>query len=102
MERFNSNCIVMLVEPNDEDDVISVMPAIRPMARSSGVATVAAITSGLAPGRFAETEMVGMSTCGNGATGSILNASAPASVMPIVSNVVATGRRMKGSVMFIY
>ena len=35
-----------------------------------GVATVAAIVSGLAPGRLALTVMVGKSTCGNGDTGS--------------------------------
>jgi hypothetical protein len=43
-------------------EVISVTPAICPSTRSSGPATVAAITSGLAPGRLAETEMVGYST----------------------------------------
>src|SRR5262245_66096385 len=30
MLRFNSNWMVMLVEPSEEDDVISVMPAITP------------------------------------------------------------------------
>ena len=40
-------------------DVISVIPAMRPNARSSGVATVAAMTSGLAPGTLAFTEIVG-------------------------------------------
>ena len=42
---------------------------MRPSVRSSGVATVAAIVSGLAPGSEAETEIVGKSTCGSGATG---------------------------------
>ena len=36
---------------------------------SSGVATVAAMVSGEAPGRLAETEMVGKSTFGNSETG---------------------------------
>ena len=45
--------------------------------------------------------MVGKSTCGSGATGSIENASMPASAMPSVSSVVATGRAMKGAEMFI-
>src|SRR5215831_9354296 len=40
-----------------------------PRWRSSGVATVAAIVSGLAPGIYADTVMVGYSTCGRGATG---------------------------------
>jgi hypothetical protein len=51
-------------------DVISSTPAIRPSARSSGVATVAAIVSGLAPGSRAPISIFGKSTCGNDATGS--------------------------------
>ena len=43
---------------------------MRPNCRSSGVATADAIVSGLAPGRLADTEMVGKSTCGSGDTGS--------------------------------
>ena len=59
MSRFRSNCSVTRVEPSALDDVISVTPAMRPSARSSGVATVAAIVSGLAPGSCAPTEIVG-------------------------------------------
>ena len=70
MSRFRSNCSVTRVEPSDELDVISFTPAMRPSWRSSGVATVDAIVSGLAPGRFAVTEITGYSTCGSGATGS--------------------------------
>ena len=66
---------------------------MRPSARSSGVATVAAIVSGLAPGSDACTEIVGKSTCGSGDTGSSVKAIAPASATPSVSSVVATGRR---------
>ena len=87
--------------PSALDDVISVTPAIRPSERSSGVATVAAIVSGLAPGNCACTEIVGKSTCGSGETGSRRNAIAPASAMPSVSSVVATGRSMKGCDRFI-
>ena len=61
----------MLVLPRPLDEVISVTPAMRPNCRSSGVATDDAIVSGLAPGRPAETLMVGNSTSGSGATGSI-------------------------------
>src|ERR1700676_740417 len=50
---------------------------MRPNWRSSGVATADAIVSGLAPGKPAETEMTGNSTCGSGATGRNLKASAP-------------------------
>jgi hypothetical protein len=59
------------------------------------VATVAAIVSGLAPGRLALTEITGYSTCGIGETGSRVKAINPASTTPIISNVVATGRLMK-------
>src|SRR5207248_7425190 len=67
-----------------------------PRCRSSGVATVVAIVSGLAPGICAKTEIVGKSICGNGATGSLKNANRPASARPIVRSVVATGRSMNG------
>ena len=43
---------------------------MRPKRRSSGVATAEAMVSGLAPGSAADTEMVGKSTRGRGATGS--------------------------------
>ncbi len=59
MSRERSNCSVIRVEPSALDDVISVTPAMRPSERSSGVATVAAIVSGLAPGSEACTEIVG-------------------------------------------
>src|ERR1700722_18388569 len=72
MSRFNSNCSVMPVPPNVLVEVISVIAAIRPNWRSRGVATDDAMVSGLAPGRFACTLMVGKSTCGKGDTGSKL------------------------------
>src|SRR5690348_6519031 len=98
--RERSNCTVTRALPSEELDVSSVTPAIRPIARSRGVATVAAITSGLAPGSDADTETVGKSTCGSGDTGSRPNATAPASATPTDSSVVATGRLTNGSVMF--
>jgi hypothetical protein len=98
--RFKSNCKVMLVEPSWLDDVISETAAMRPNWRSKGVATAEAMVSGLAPGREAFTETVGNSTCGNGATGKNLKASAPASRIAPDSSDVATGRRMNGAEMF--
>ncbi len=59
MLRSRSNCSTMRVCPSELFDVIWLTPAILPSARSSGVATVAAIVSGLAPGSEAETEIVG-------------------------------------------
>src|SRR5262245_22653343 len=91
----------MLVEPSELDEVISVTDAIRPNCRSRGVATAAAMVSGLAPGSEAETPIVGKSTCGTGDTGSRLNATAPASPSATASSVVATGRRMNGAEMFM-
>jgi hypothetical protein len=52
--------------------------------------------SGLAPGKDADTEIVGKSTCGNGDTGSTLKAARPESTTAAVSSVVAMGRWMKG------
>ncbi len=69
ISRSSSNCRVTLVDPEELFEVICVTPAIRPNCRSNGVATDDAIVSGSAPGRPAETEMVGNSTCGSGATG---------------------------------
>ena len=100
MSRDKSNCRIMLVLPRVLLEVISVTPAMRPSARSSGVATVAAMTSGLAPGMAAPTEMVGKSTCGRGETGKMRNAAKPDKAIAIVSNVVATGRRMKNAEIF--
>ena len=61
----------MRADPTVLCEVISVTSAMTPRWRSSGVATVVAIVSGLAPGICACTTMVGKSTCGNGATGSL-------------------------------
>ncbi len=72
--------------------VISVTPAMRANWRSSGAATELAMVSGLAPGKLAETLIVGNSTCGSAATGRNWNAITPTSVIPMVNRVVATGR----------
>ncbi len=92
MSRDRSNCSVIDVEPSELDDVISVTPAIRPNWRSSGVATVDAMISALAPGSEAETMIVGKSTWGSGDTGSTSNPTRPTMISPAVSKVVATGR----------
>jgi hypothetical protein len=46
----SSNCSVMLVEPSELTEVIWVMPGMSENWRSSGVATLEAMVSGLAPG----------------------------------------------------
>ena len=62
--------MVIEVEPSALVEVICATPGICANWVSSGCATAEAMVSGLAPGRFAETWMVGKSTCGSGATGS--------------------------------
>src|SRR5262249_34787305 len=69
MLRLRSNWTVMDEEPSELTEVMAVTPAIEPSWRSSGAAPVAAIVLGSAPGRFAETRMVGSSTLGRLATG---------------------------------
>src|SRR3954452_9255156 len=90
----------MLLLPVVLVDVISFTPAMRPSRRSSGVATLDAMVSGLAPGRDADTAMVGESTLGSGAPGSRKKLMTPASATPSVTSVVAIGRWTKGSQKF--
>ena len=59
----------MEVEPWDEVELMSVTPGISPRCRSSGAEMENAMVSGSAPGRPANTTMVGMSTDGREATG---------------------------------
>ncbi len=70
MLRSSANCRVMLVEPSALDEVIESIAGIVENCFSSGVATADAIVSGDAPGRLAETWIVGKSTFGSAATGS--------------------------------
>ena len=53
------------------------------------------MVSGSAPGRLANTTMVGISTDGNAETGRKREATIPDSRMPSASRMVATGRVMK-------
>ena len=69
MLRLRSNCSVTRVEPVPLNEVISLTPAMVPSVRSSGVATVRAMSAGEAPGMLALTEMTGKSTEGRRATG---------------------------------
>src|SRR5690348_12805505 len=91
----------MLVEPTVLVEVISSTSAIAPRCRSSGVAMLLAMTSGLAPGSAAVTNTAGRSMRGSGATGRRVNAAAPEQAMPSVSRIVATGRAMNGAEMFM-
>src|SRR5580698_6142796 len=59
ISRSRLNCSVILVDPWLLEEIMESRPAIVVNCRSSGVATDDAMVSGLAPGRLAETEMVG-------------------------------------------
>jgi hypothetical protein len=96
MFLFRSNCRVMLVCPSELEEVISDTDAILPNCLSKGVAMEEAMISGLAPGKEADTDIVGKSTCGSGDTGKSRNATAPARATATVNNEVATGFLMKG------
>ena len=76
-------------------------PAIAPKDRSSGVATVEAMTSGLAPGKLADTTITGKSICGSGDTGSKPKLTPPSNMIARLNSMVATGRLMNGPDRFI-
>ncbi len=63
-----SNCRNIRVLPSVLRELIDITPEILPSERSSGVATLEAMFSGLAPDNEARTEIMGKDTCGNGAT----------------------------------
>ena len=101
MLRSRLNWRVIWVSPSELVDVIESMPAIVANCCSSGVATEAAMVSGLAPGRLAETVIVGKSMLGRSLTGRRWYAIVPKIVMAAVTRVVITGRRMNCSGMFM-
>ncbi len=69
MLRLRSNWMAMLLMPSELVEVISLTPAMVARRRSSGAAMVAAMVTGSAPGRLADTRMVGKSALGTLATG---------------------------------
>src|SRR6266571_4527173 len=71
MSRSSENWMVILEVPWPESEVIWSIPGIVENCFSSGVATAAAMVSGLAPGSWAETWIVGKSTLGSDETGSM-------------------------------
>gem|GEM_PF-5961553 len=81
--------------------VIWLTPAILPSERSSGVATLDAMISGLAPGRLACTVITGKSIFGSGETGSKVKLTPPSRRIARLSSMVATGRAMNGAERFI-
>jgi len=69
--RLRLNWRVIRLDPRALVEDMESRPAIVVNWRSRGVATADAIVSGLAPGRTAETAMVGKSTLGRSLTGSM-------------------------------
>src|SRR6185312_10220672 len=98
MSRSRVNWIVIDVDPSWLVDVMLSMPAIVENCFSSGVATDDAIVSGLAPGRFALTLIVGKSTDGRSLTGSRWYETTPKNRMATMTRVVMIGRRMNNAV----
>ena len=97
MSVLRSNCSVIWVVPSTLAEVICARPgSIWPNSVSSGVATVEAMVSGLAPGYWRSPSASGTRTFGSGATGSSGKATRPASKIAAVSSDVAIGRRMNG------
>ena len=94
MSRVRLNWSVIGVPPSELDDSMESIPAMVENCRSRGVATAAAMVSGLAPGSDAETEIVGKSTFGRSLIGSWRNAEMPNSRIASMTSVVMTGRLM--------
>src|SRR5580698_3645044 len=92
--------MVMLVDPSELVEVISVTPGICENWRSRGWAILEAVVSGLAPGRLALTWMVGKSTSGRAATGRLKKPTMPKTRKAAAISEVAIGRRIKGEEMF--
>src|SRR5580765_4693345 len=99
--RFKSNSSVTRVDPSELTDVIDSRPAIIENWFSSGVATDAPIVSGLAPGNCAVTRSVGKSTLGRSLTGNCWYATRPNSAIAAMRRLVAIGRLMNPSEMFM-
>ena len=79
ISRSSSNCSVICDRPKEDCEEIETSAGICPNCRSSGAVTMAAIVSGLAPGKRVVICMVGKSTCGRGETGRRPYASKPVS-----------------------
>src|SRR5690606_39239021 len=82
------------VEPSLLRELISETPAMEPKACSSGVATLEAMVSGLAPGKLAEIAITGKSISGKDATGKSRKASAPTRTIASASRLEPTGRKI--------
>src|SRR5690606_14928239 len=101
ISRSRSNWMMIRVEPWLLRLLIWLTPAILPRDLSSGVATLEAMISGLAPGRLACTVITGKSILGSGETGNRPKLTPPSSRIARLISMVATGRAIKGADRFI-
>ncbi len=101
MSRSRLNCIVIWVDPSALVDDMESMPAMVENCFSRGVATAEAMVSGLAPGRLADTLIVGKSTFGRSLTGRRPYPAMPKITTATMMSDVMTGLRMKSSDMLI-
>src|ERR1051325_5435399 len=101
MSRSRTNSITIEVLPWVLVALMVLMPWMVENCLISGVATDFAIVSGEAPGRDADTLMVGVSMRGSAATGKTPNANAPPAISASDISNVATGRRMQNSETFM-
>ncbi len=68
--RVRLNCSVIWLVASELTEIMLVRPWISPNWRSSDAVIRVAIVSGLAPGSWVVTWIVGKSTCGSAETGS--------------------------------
>src|ERR1700674_3093290 len=101
MFRLRSNCSVRPVDPSVFTELMESKPGIEENCLSRGVATVEDMVCGSAPGRPALTETAGESILGSSLTGNATYATMPKMAIAAINKLVAIGRRMKGSQMFI-
>src|SRR6201994_42492 len=99
--RLLSPGVCLVLDPGDDCDCIDDTPAMVLNCDSSGVATALAMVVGSAPGRLAETLIVGKSTAGSSLTGSGEKPNKPKATSAAISNTVITGRSMNGPEIFI-
>src|SRR5215471_19136364 len=100
--RPRSNSRVTWVLPRELEDDIELRPAIVENWFSRGVATAAAMVSGLAPGRLAVTSSVGRSTLGRSLTGRARYATPPNRAIAAIIRLVAIGLSINAWEMFIH
>jgi hypothetical protein len=98
---LSENWRVIWLRPSVFWEVIESRPSIVENCFSRGVATAAAMVSGLAPGRAAVTRIVGKSTLGRSLTGRRRKDMTPKTRSAVMMRVVMTGRRTKGAEMFM-